>query len=58
MLFFVMSVTTVLCNECNNFVMSVTTVLFQLYTEKVVRDSIFFCDFTPLCVHNMTSQLI
>jgi len=40
------------CDECNN------RTKFQFYTEKVVRDIQFFCDFTPLCVPVVMSQVI
>jgi len=41
-----------LCDEYNN------CTEFQFYTEKVVRDIQFFCDFAPLCVPVVTSQVI
>ena len=41
-----------LCDECNN------RTNFKFYAEKDVRDIQFFCEFTSLCVHIVTSQVI
>ena len=39
-----------LCDECNN------CKKFQFYKENLLRDIQFFCDFTSLFVHIVTSQ--